>query len=73
MLNATSIGDSTTPGRIGGLVLPFQLPTSHIRALSSQQKGPASRAFPLADARTRTGDPFITSEVLYQLSYVGAT
>ena len=23
-------------------------------------------------ARTRTGDPFITSEVLYQLSYVGA-
>jgi hypothetical protein len=27
--------------------------------------------FPQADARTRTGDPFITSEVLYQLSYVG--
>jgi hypothetical protein len=27
---------------------------------------------PEADARTRTGDPFITSEVLYQLSYVGA-
>ena len=26
---------------------------------------------PEADARTRTGDPFITSEVLYQLSYVG--
>ena len=25
-----------------------------------------------ADARTRTVDPFITSEVLYQLSYVGA-
>jgi hypothetical protein len=24
-----------------------------------------------ADARTRTGVPFITSEVLYQLSYVG--
>ncbi len=24
-----------------------------------------------ADAGTRTGDPFITSEVLYQLSYVG--
>jgi hypothetical protein len=24
-----------------------------------------------ADARTRTADPFITSEVLYQLSYVG--
>ena len=26
---------------------------------------------PEADARTRTADPFITSEVLYQLSYVG--
>jgi hypothetical protein len=24
-----------------------------------------------ADARIRTADPFITSEVLYQLSYVG--
>jgi hypothetical protein len=26
-----------------------------------------------ADAGTRTPDPFITSEVLYQLSYVGTT
>jgi hypothetical protein len=26
-----------------------------------------------ADAGTRTPDPFITSEVLYQLSYVGGT
>jgi hypothetical protein len=34
---------------------------------------PCSRAFREADARTRTGDPFITSEVLYQLSYVGGT
>ena len=25
-----------------------------------------------ADARTRTGDPIITSDVLYQLSYVGS-
>jgi hypothetical protein len=32
-------------------------------------RDPASEAE--ADARTRTGDPFITSEVLYQLSYVG--
>ena len=28
-------------------------------------------AFLRADAGTRTPDPFITSEVLYQLSYVG--
>ena len=30
-----------------------------------------SRSSLEADARTRTADPFITSEVLYQLSYVG--
>ena len=30
------------------------------------------QAFCEADAGTRTPDPFITSEVLYQLSYVGA-
>jgi hypothetical protein len=39
--------------------------------------GPSGRAETTwlreADARTRTGDPFITSEVLYQLSYVGPT
>ena len=29
------------------------------------------RGFERADARIRTADPFITSEVLYQLSYVG--
>jgi hypothetical protein len=29
------------------------------------------RATGEADARIRTADPFITSEVLYQLSYVG--
>jgi hypothetical protein len=38
-------------------------------ALHLQAKVLAKR--PKADARTRTGDPFITSEVLYQLSYVG--
>ena len=32
---------------------------------------PICSAFARADARIRTGDPFITSEVLYQLSYVG--
>ena len=33
--------------------------------------GFSSSAPSRADDRTRTGDPFITSEVLYQLSYVG--
>jgi hypothetical protein len=41
------------------------------RWLPSKQKLRLSGAFLRADARTRTGDPFITSEVLYQLSYVG--
>ncbi len=31
------------------------------------------RGSPKADARIRTADPFITSEVLYQLSYVGGS
>ena len=31
----------------------------------------SKRVFLEADARIRTADPFITSEVLYQLSYVG--
>ena len=44
------------------------LPTRHPE---SDQKDPVCRDFLEADARTRTGDPFITSEVLYQLSYVG--
>ena len=33
--------------------------------------GHQSRLERRADAQIRTGDPFITSEVLYQLSYVG--
>ena len=41
------------------------------RADLSHQRRRCNRAGDEADARTRTGDPFITSEVLYQLSYVG--
>lgn len=40
---------------------------------SLNKESPASTGLShRADARIRTGDPFITSEVLYQLSYVGA-
>jgi integrase len=40
---------------------------------ASRARGSAKKDLQIerADARTRTGDPFITSEVLYQLSYVG--
>jgi hypothetical protein len=34
-------------------------------------EGATDRLDTEADAQIRTGDPFITSEVLYQLSYVG--
>ena len=41
------------------------------RPLRNESRRAQSHSSREADARTRTGDPFITSEVLYQLSYVG--
>ena len=35
------------------------------------KKDPPGRPFWKADGETRTPDPIITSDVLYQLSYVG--
>src|SRR5207247_5165387 len=46
-------------------------PTGPNRGSRSALGAPQTRSQIQADARTRTGDPFITSEVLYQLSYVG--
>src|SRR4051794_22129495 len=41
-------------------------------AATQKAVGPGFAALPgEADERTRTADPFITSEALYQLSYVG--
>ncbi|MEA2226564.1 MAG: hypothetical protein QOF04_194, partial [Solirubrobacteraceae bacterium] len=42
-----------------------------LRTRYGRPPGPLSGAAPQADGGTRTPDPFITSEVLYQLSYVG--
>ncbi len=42
-------------------------------ALYLIKEAPPGGALCEADGETRTPDPFITSEVLYQLSYVGAT
>jgi hypothetical protein len=47
--------------------VPRSYPHSNPQAQSRRK----SLLIERADARTRTGDPFITSEVLYQLSYVG--
>src|SRR4029453_1397985 len=48
-------------------------PRARSEPLASLKAAEGRSALPQADARTRTGDPFITSEVLYQLSYVGGT
>jgi hypothetical protein len=51
-----------------------QQETAAILQLPRQSRAPRPRGNGLdteADARIRTADPFITSEVLYQLSYVG--
>ena len=45
--------------------------TSPEPAIRAPRSGKKSLEIDRADARTRTADPFITSEVLYQLSYVG--
>jgi hypothetical protein len=50
------------------LVDPLGRETTDIAGDSSKKALQIERA----DARIRTADPFITSEVLYQLSYVGA-
>ena len=43
-----------------------------LNTLTSAEKSlQIRRLIERADARIRTADPFITSEVLYQLSYVG--
>ena len=50
-------------------------PVGTLAARSARSRATGKRLqqtfFPRADGETRTPDPFITSEVLYQLSYVG--
>jgi integrase len=50
---------------------PLVDPSGSETADRPNRSGKKSLEIGRADARTRTGDPFITSEVLYQLSYVG--
>ncbi len=52
--------------------MPPQLPRVQTGRRHPKAESPLSGGFLKADARIRTADPFITSEVLYQLSYVGA-
>ena len=57
-----------SPNMTESEMYPFRTRTA-VPAVVNAGEIPADRA--KADARTRTADPFITSEVLYQLSYVG--
>jgi hypothetical protein len=58
------------PRRLSTINLKRRL-TRGPRVSKIDNKTPPAGLSLRADARTRTGDPFITSEVLYQLSYVG--
>ena len=68
----------TLAGHAGGP--PLEHPASHASLADAVEAAMDAAGFTTAhlvglscraDARTRTADPFITSEVLYQLSYVG--
>jgi hypothetical protein len=53
-------------------LVPHLVPHARSDRQPENEKPRRSGAFGGADERIRTADPFITSEVLYQLSYVGA-
>ncbi len=58
-------------GGQGPMITFVDEPRVHQLVCRGTRKAAVSSGFVRADARTRTADPFITSEVLYQLSYVG--
>ena len=79
-LSNRSMEDGVVPLHRDGHRLRMPLPQARARLEVGEQEGESVDHSPAiiargargeADARTRTGDPFITSEVLYQLSYVG--
>src|SRR5215204_2135740 len=65
--NTVNVGARTPFPRFG-----LSEPSDAKRADRAARSEKKSLQIERADARTRTGDPFITSEVLYQLSYVGS-
>ena len=65
---------ASTPQRRSARPAPkLRYPARTLISYPQAQRRRKSLLIERADARTRTGDPFITSEVLYQLSYVGGT
>ncbi len=66
------ISEAIRKARAAALRRPLVDPSGSEPAIQLNRRRKKSLQTERADARTRTGDPFITSEVLYQLSYVGA-
>src|SRR6266542_2041661 len=66
-----TISEAIRKGRAAASRRPQVDPSDAKRAARATRSETKSLQIERADARTRTGDPFITSEVLYQLSYVG--
>lgn len=64
---SSSLSQTRLPGAADGATRAEETDSS-LAKMGGQDGGAKIEA----DARTRTADPFITSEVLYQLSYVGA-
>jgi hypothetical protein len=68
---ALSAAQTACDSRAGAVEQPPVVVRRVIRLLPRLPPPFARDQIPKADAGTRTPDPFITSEVLYQLSYVG--
>jgi integrase len=66
-----TISEAIRTGRATASRRPLVDPSSAALRSSRNRRSVKDLQIERADARTRTGDPFITSEVLYQLSYVG--
>jgi integrase len=66
-----TISEAIRKGRVAASRRPLVDPAGEQRGNREARSSKKSLHIERADARTRTGDPFITSEVLYQLSYVG--
>jgi Phage integrase family len=65
------IGQAIRTAQAAARRRPLVDPSAENRAKEANRSRKKAVQIGRADARIRTADPFITSEVLYQLSYVG--
>jgi hypothetical protein len=66
-----TISEAIRTGRAAAARRPLVDPSADHSTPQAIRAGKKDLQIDRADARIRTADPFITSEVLYQLSYVG--